>query len=167
MVVKGYSKFPKAAAILEHNHHIGWCHNQDTLSLCSYPSAEKQSVHSTVPTEFIIWYYFYINLFIRVRYTFKQMNNFYFIFVFKDSSLISLIPAFYIYFTIPIKWFFSLWNQSGRYIRVLNMRITVTQPSCNLVTNNWTLLLCMSEYMSFLRYTHLVSKQYKVNVYSL
>ena len=46
VAIKGYSAFPKTPALLE----IALCHIQDT----SYPSAERQSVHSAAPANWIM-----------------------------------------------------------------------------------------------------------------
>ena len=52
MVMKGYSAFPKAPALLEPHHQIVKCHIQDTRWRGgSYPSAEVQSVYSTAPAD--------------------------------------------------------------------------------------------------------------------
>ena len=45
--MNGYSAFPKSLALLEP-------HIQDTLWGESYPSAEKQSVYSTAPADWVI-----------------------------------------------------------------------------------------------------------------
>ena len=51
MGMKGYSAFPKAPTLLEPHRQIVYCHIQDTCwkGGGSYPSAEVQSVYSTVP----------------------------------------------------------------------------------------------------------------------
>ena len=51
MAMKGYSTFPKVAALMKPYHQIVLCHIQDTYLGESYPSAEKQSVYSTAPAD--------------------------------------------------------------------------------------------------------------------
>ena len=48
MAMKRCSAFPKAPALLGPHHQTVQCHTQDTRWAGSYPSAEKQSVYSTV-----------------------------------------------------------------------------------------------------------------------
>ena len=48
IAMKGYSAFPKAPAFLELNHHIVYCHIQDTRWGRSYSSAELPSVYSAI-----------------------------------------------------------------------------------------------------------------------
>ena len=52
MAIKGYSIFPKAPVLLEPHHQMVECHTQHSLEV-SYPSAEMQSVYSTVPADWI------------------------------------------------------------------------------------------------------------------
>ena len=47
IAIKGYSAFPKAPILLE-SHHPG-----HSLRVRSYPFAEKQSVYSTVPANWV------------------------------------------------------------------------------------------------------------------
>ena len=51
MVMRGYSIFPKAPALLEPHHQIVYRHMRDTCWWGSYPSAEKQPVYSTALTD--------------------------------------------------------------------------------------------------------------------
>ena len=44
-------RIPKAPALLEPHHQIFSCHIQDTRCGEYYPSANKQSVYSTAPTD--------------------------------------------------------------------------------------------------------------------
>ena len=58
--MKEYTAFPKTPALLEPNHQIVYSHKQDTLGRVSYPSAEMQSVYSTVPADwerFLVGFY--------------------------------------------------------------------------------------------------------------
>ena len=55
MAMKGYSTFPKALALLEPHNQIVLCHIQNNrLEWGSYPSAEKQSVYSTTPANWVM-----------------------------------------------------------------------------------------------------------------
>ena len=54
MVIKRYSAFPKAPAFLEPRHQILLCLSRTLVGQESYPSAEKQSVYSKTPTNWVI-----------------------------------------------------------------------------------------------------------------
>ena len=54
MAIKGHFAFPKASELLKPHNHIVQCHIQDTCFRGFYPSAEKQSVYSTVPADWAI-----------------------------------------------------------------------------------------------------------------
>ena len=55
MVMKVYSAFLKAPALLKPHHWIVLCYIQDTRWGGSYPSAEIRSVYSTTPADRIIF----------------------------------------------------------------------------------------------------------------
>ena len=55
MAINGYSAFPKAAALLEPHYQIVLCYILDTRLGVSYPSAVKQSVYSTAPSDWSIF----------------------------------------------------------------------------------------------------------------
>ena len=112
MVMKGYSAFPKAPALLEPDHQIVWCHMQDTRCWDgrSYPSVEMQSVYSTAPVDRARWTdYFTINSILLLQRYFGSL--FVCLFVFLFFSL------FFFFFCFIWFRFFMAYQLLMRYLR--------------------------------------------------
>ena len=74
MAMKECSAFPKAPASLEPHHQIVLCHIPDTRWGGSYPSAEVQSVYSTSPADWAIYWRLYRLVSCQIVYEWQNVE---------------------------------------------------------------------------------------------